>query len=123
MANSRANRTHACLWAMVAALLASCGGRPQATFVLEPSVVSACDVPVKTRVHWDVSALGLKYAQVDVNNFARVPKNWVSGEARGSHEAGAWAYDGYTVTLKSMNGVVLARRTLTTIPCPEKPWM
>ena len=108
--------------ALAAALLAGCGARPEAILVLEPSVVSACDLPAKTRVRWDVSALGLKQARVEVNNLARTPKLWVSGGARDVQEAGAWAWDGYTVTLKSMNGVVLARRTLTSTPCPGMAW-
>ena len=126
MPGSRTTPARACalvLAALATTFVAGCGRAPQAEFVLEPSVVSACDLPVKTRVSWDVSALGLKYATVEVNNFARVPKQWVSGDARGDHEAAAWAYDGYTVTLKSLNGVVLGRRSLTTIPCPGKPWM
>ena len=122
------NKRNGALWHAVSALLlggllAGCGKAPQAEFVLEPSVVSACDLPVATRVRWDVSALGLKYAKVEVNNFARVPKDWVGGGVRGDYRAGPWANDGYTVTLKSLNGVVLARRTLATTPCEGKPWL
>jgi len=97
--------------------------REKVHFVLEPSVVSACRQPVATQVSWDVSALGLKYATVEVNNLGRPPKPWVSGGKVETFRAGAWAYDGYTVTLKSLNGVVLARRTLTTAPCPGMSWL
>jgi len=42
---------------------------------------------------------------------------WVQGGKRGSAEAGKWAHDGYTVTLKALDGRVLARRTLASEPC------
>lgn len=112
----------AALFAAIAAL-GGCNRTPQAYFVLEPSVVSSCRQPVATRVHWDVSALGLEYAEVEIYNLGRQPKPWVAGAAKGEAVAGAWAHDGYTVLLKSRNGVVLAKRTLTTTPCPGKDWL
>lgn len=114
---------------VMAALLAAfvsvsgCRRAPQAHFVLEPSVVSSCQQPVATRVSWDVSALGLNYVEVQVHNLGRLPKDWTYGTAKGEASASNWAQDGYTVILKSKNGVVLARRTLTTTPCPGKDWL
>jgi hypothetical protein len=96
---------------------------PPPHFVLEPNVVSSCVQPVSTRVSWDVTPLGLEYAEVEVYNLGRQPKLWVTGTAKGEATAGAWAHDGYTVLLKSRNGVVLAKRTLTTTPCPGKDWL
>ena len=104
------------------ATLAGCQ-RPQVQFGLEPAVVSACNLPVAIRVRWDVGALGLKRARLEVNNLGRQPKVWVEGASRGEERTGAWAHDGFTVTLKSMNGVELAKRTLTTTPCPGKNWL
>ena len=118
-------RTHTIMFVLLTAAglclaLSACGlDRPKAHFRLEPNVVSACDLPVATRVIWDVTALGLKYVRFEVSELGGRPKHWMVGNAAGQLEAGAWADDGYTVTLKSMNGVVLARRTLTTIPCKE----
>lgn len=86
---------------------------------LEPAVARACDLPVATHVSWDVAPLGLKYVDVEVANLGETPKLWIPGKSRGAATSGAWAQDGYTVTLKARNGVVLARRTLTTIPCPQ----
>ena len=102
--------------------VASCSREP-VRFELEPHVVSSCHQPVATRVSWDVSSLGLKWVQIEVNNLGRRPKLWFVGGAKGSEQAGAWAHDGYTVTLKARNGVVLARRTLTTAPCPGIDWL
>jgi hypothetical protein len=100
-----------------------CKRAPHAHFVLEPSVVSSCQQPVTTQVRWDVSALGLKYVEIQVQDLGRRPKTWMYGDAKGEARASEWAFDGYTVVLKSKNGVVLAKRTLTTTPCPGKDWL
>ena len=55
----------------------------------------------------------------DVANLGEAPKAWTNGGAKGSETSGAWAQDGYTVILKSRNGVELARRTMTTVACPD----
>lgn len=102
--------------------LAGCR-RDQVRFELEPAVASSCKQPVATRISWDVTPLGLTQVQVEVHNLGRQPKLWFVGAASGSEQAGAWAQDGYTVTLKAMNGVELARRTLTTAPCPGIDWL
>lgn len=120
---ARAWRAKVLAVAVGACLGAGGCNRAQPKFELVPSVVSSCTQPVATKVIWDVRPLGLKYAEVEVGNLGRVPKTWVSGGATATFEAGAWAHDGYTVTLKAMNGVVLARRTLTTTPCPGKGWL
>ena len=86
---------------------------------LEPAVVRACELPVAPRVSWYVTRLGLKHVDIEVANLGEAPKFWTSGDARGAETSGAWAQDGYTVMLKSRNGVELARRTMTTVPCPE----
>lgn len=104
-------------------LSCGCSRAPQVYFALEPSVVSACVQPVPTRVRWDVTPLGLEYAEIEVHDLGRQPKLWVVGVAKGEAIADAWANDGYTVLLKSRNGVVLAKRTMTTTPCPGKDWL
>ncbi|WP_462080716.1 hypothetical protein [Luteimonas sp. RIT-PG2_3] len=90
---------------------------------MTPSTVSACELPVAVDVHWDASRLGLKRVVLEVHNVATKPRLWLSGESRGSQKTGAWAHDGFTVTLKAMNGVVLGRKTLTTERCPGKDWL
>lgn len=102
---------------------AGCSPAGKAELELTPSTVSACHLPVATTVRWDVSGLGLTQARLEVNNIGRPPKLWMIGGSSGTAEAGAWAQDGYTVTLLSANGVVLARRTLTTEVCPGKEWL
>ncbi len=97
--------------------------RQEIHFEMEPAVVSSCQQPVAVRVNWDVSALALKQVQVEVNNVGRQPKLWFVGTVNGSEETGPWAHDGFTVTLKAMNGVELGRRTLTTTPCPGIDWL
>ncbi len=91
--------------------------RETAVLTLEPAVVEDCALPVAVHVRWDASALGLHYAQLETNNIGKLPKLWISGASKGEDTTGVWAWDGYTVTLKSVNDVVLARRTLTTLPC------
>ena len=107
---------------VVVAMATGCR-RPQVRLELEPAVVSACNLPVAVGVRWDASALGLKRARVEVNNLGRQPKVWIDGASRGHALTGTWANDGFTVTLRSMNGVELGRRTLMTTPCPGKGWL
>jgi len=104
---------------LLACVIGAGCSREGAQLRLEPAVARACDLPVATKVSWDVRPLGLKYVNIEVANLGEAPKFWTAGAARGTETSGAWAQDGYTVMLKSRNGVVLARRTLTTIPCPE----
>lgn len=104
---------------LLACVVAAGCSRKDVQLRLEPAVVRACDLPVATRVSWDVTRLGLKFVDIDVANLGEAPKFWTTGDARGTETSGVWAQDGYTVILKSKNGVVLARRTLTTVPCPE----
>ncbi len=110
---------------LLAALLpvAACSRTDAVEFSMNPEKVSACEMPVAVEIRWDATALGLKRAYVEVNNIAAKPRTWVAGESRGSEKTGVWAHDGFTATLKSMNGVVLARRTLTTERCPGKDWL
>ncbi|WP_225766192.1 hypothetical protein [Stenotrophomonas sp. Marseille-Q4652] len=98
-----------------AIVLTGCTAKAELTMV--PEVVRECEAPVATRVIWDVSPLGLQKATLEINNIGQPRKFWEAGGAKGSAEAPAWAQDGYTVTLVSANGVVLARRTLMTVPC------
>lgn len=107
---------------VVVAMIVGCR-RPQARLELEPAIVSACNLPVAVRIRWDASTLGLKRARVEVNNLGRQPKVWIEGASRGDAITGPWANDGFTVTLRSMNGVDLGRRTLTTTPCPGREWL
>jgi hypothetical protein len=109
---------------LIAALGMTAGCRKQQIqFELNPAVVSSCKQPVAVRVDWDVAALGLKQVRVEVNNIGRQPKLWFVGGSSGSEQSGAWAHDGFTVTLKAMNGVELGRRTMITTPCPGKDWL
>ena len=103
--------------------VSACSRSAKVRFELQPSVVSACTQPVATTVDWDVSGLGLQFVLIEVNNLGRQPKLWISGGPKGSASAGAWAHDGYSVTLKAKNGVVIAKRTLTTLPCPGMSWL
>lgn len=116
---------HALIPAMLSlAVLQGCQrDQQQVRLELIPAVVSSCKQPVEIAVAWDVSSLGLKQVWVEVNNLGRQPKLWFVGEAQGREKAGAWAHDGFTVTFKAMNGVVLGRRTLTTSPCPGIDWL
>ncbi len=112
-------------WLLVPALAGMTGAcsREAAVLVLSPARVSACAQPVALDVQWDATRLNLKRVKLEVNDIGRKPQTWHLAEARGQAQTGVWASDGFTVTLKAMNGVVLARRTLTTSPCPDKPWL
>lgn len=126
MQGAEGMRTTTIAFAAMAVVIATMAGSthaPEALFVMESSVVSACQLPVATRVRWDVSPLGLELAQVEIHNLGQRPKLWVAGAATGEATSGAWADDGYTVVLKSKDGKVLASRTLTTTPCPDKDWL
>jgi hypothetical protein len=84
---------------------------------MQPERVRTCETPVATVVEWDASALRIDGVELFVANLGRSPKLWTRGGARGIAETGAWAHEGYTVTLKTLDGRVLARRTLTAEPC------
>ena len=103
---------------LLLACIAGVGCSREAQLRLEPAVARDCDLPAATRVSWDVTGLGLNYVDIEVANLGEAPKFWIAGAAKGTETSGAWAQDGYTVTLKAKNGVVLARRTMTTTPCP-----
>jgi hypothetical protein len=108
---------------LVACLVIPACGRRQVHFELQPGVASSCKQPIATRVVWDAAPLGVTQVQIWVNNLGRPPQLWLAGGGSGAHTTGAWARDGYTVTLKSIDGRMLARRTLTTTPCPGKDWL
>jgi len=105
--------------AIIAFAAAAACSRDGVHLQLEPAVVRECELPVATRVSWDVTRMGLKHVDIEVANLGEAPKFWTDGEATGTATSGAWAQDGYTVMLKAKNGVELARRTMTTVPCPE----
>lgn len=87
---------------------------------LDPAIVSACEkFPVATTVHWDVSGLGLKSVQLEVNNVGSPRKLWQISGSRGTAKSGKWAHDGYTVSLV-WRDFVLKKRTLATEPCLDE---
>lgn len=94
--------------------------QPQVLLEIEPAIVGDCDLPTAVGVKWDASALGLQVAKVEVNNVGGRPKLWIRDHSIGeANTGGTWAEDGFTVTLRSVNGVELAKRTLTSIPCAK----
>lgn len=107
--------------AVALACNAGCSRSVDVTLDLEPRLASDCHTPVATTVRWDASGAGIKAVRLEVHNLGGRSKLWAISGGRGELTAGAWAHDGYTVTLKDMHGVELARRTLVTTPCPRKP--
>lgn len=104
--------------------LAACQGQQyDVDLVMTPSTAGACEVPVAVDIHWDASRLGLKEAYLEFGSLGRPVQRWHTGDSRGSDRTGVWVTDGTTVTLKAMNGVVLAKRTFTTTVCPDKDWL
>lgn len=112
-------------WARVATmmvLLAAAGcspGEGHVALALAPAQVSECDLPVAVRVDWDVQVPGVEAVELQVNNPGRRPTLWIQSAASGSQSTGAWAGDGFTVTLRTLEGRELARRTLTTTACAQ----
>jgi hypothetical protein len=85
---------------------------------MTPSHLGACSARVPATVRWNVSNLGLKKVRLEVNGVGARPVLWKMGAASGKAETdGPWGDDGFTVTLLSMNGVVLGRRTMTAETC------
>lgn len=74
-------------------------------------------------VHWDASRLGLKQAYLEFGSLGRGAQRWREEGSVGTAKTEAWVTDGTTVTLRSMNNVVLAKRTFTTTVCPDKDWL
>ena len=106
-----------------AILLAGCQGeRYDVDLAMTPSSAGACELPVAVEVQWDVSRLGLDEAKLEFGSLGSTPQLWYAGPSRGSRKTGRWMDDGSTVTLKSKDGVVLAKRTFTTTVCPGKDW-
>jgi len=96
--------------------------RPQA--MLEISPASGCLDSPKTalQVTWDVRPLGLEESSIEVNSLGVPPKLWLREGAAGSKLTGAWALDGFTVTLRTYDGSqILARRTFVQHVCEAEP--
>jgi len=96
--------------------LAACQ-KPQAILEIDPS--SGCIDSPKTalQVTWDVRPLGLQESSIEVNTVGYPPKLWIMEGASGTKETGAWAHDGFTVSLRTVEGELLARRTFVQQQC------
>lgn len=107
-----------------AGILAACQGQQyDVDLIMTPSTAGACEVPVAVEVHWDASRLGLKQAYLEFGSLGRGAQRWREEGSVGTAKTEAWVTDGTTVTLRSMNNVVLAKRTFTTTVCPDKDWL
>ncbi len=110
---------------MAAMVLLSAAGCSQeqeqghVSLALVPARVSECDLPVAVQVDWDTHVPGVEAVELHVNNPGRRPTLWIQTAASGSQSTGAWAGDGFTVSLRTLEGRELARRTLTTTACAQ----
>lgn len=105
--------------AALALLAAGCSQQEQVALDLQPAQVSECDLPVSVQVTWNVLLPGVEAVELHVNNPGRRPMLWTQTAAFGSQHTDAWAADGFTVTLRTLEGRELARRTLTTTACAD----
>jgi len=110
------------VWAMLGG--AACH-HDKAQLSISPESMDLCsgkDVhsAVALDVSWDVRPLGLERARLEVNNFPEPAKLWALEGAVGSAKTGGWAHEGFTVTLRAMNGVELARRTYVIKECDKR---
>ena len=121
---ARRNCLRATLAVALAVLLAACQGeRYDVDLAMVPASAGACELPIAVDVQWDASRLGLEEAYLEFGSLGKPAQLWYMGASRGSQKTDKWVTDGSTVTLKSKNGVVLAKRTFTTTPCPGKGWL
>jgi len=96
--------------------LAACQ-KPQAILEIDPSSGCMASPKVALQVTWDVRPLGLEESSIEVNSVGYPPKLWIREGASGTKETGAWAHDGFTVSLRSIDGKLLARRTFVHHAC------
>jgi len=97
-------------------LLTACQ-QPQAILEIHPSAGCLDSPRVPLQVTWDVRPLGLEESSIEVNSLGYPAKLWIQEGAAGSKTTGAWADDGFTVTLRAMDGTLLARRTFVQQVC------
>jgi len=97
-------------------LLTACQ-KSQAILEIHPSAGCIDSPKTALQVTWDVRPLGLAESSIEVNSLGYPPKLWIQEGAAGSKTTGVWAHDGFTVTLRTMDGKLLARRTFVHQVC------
>jgi len=98
-------------------VLAACSS---SSVVLEIDPAFGCRGSIGTQlsVTWDVRPLGLDKVLIKVNDFGAAEKLWFEGSEAGSRQTGpGWAHDGFTVTLRTIDEELLARRTFVHQQC------
>jgi hypothetical protein len=99
------------------ALLAMTGCSKSPVLEITPAVVRECEPSVAALVRWDVADRHIGSVKLLVNNLGQRPQLWAAVPGKGSQATGRWVADGYTVTMTSNDGRVLARRTVTSVAC------
>lgn len=102
---------------LILALVALYPLRTPALLEMEPAQVPDCELPARVTVHWDARKASPKGIALEISELGQQPRLWAKTKARGSEQTGPWLQDGDSITLRDANGRILARRTLTTVPC------
>jgi len=104
-------------WALLLLMILVACQKPQAILEIHPAAGCIDSPTIPLQVTWDIRPLGLEASSIEVNSLGYPAKLWIREGAAGSKQTGAWADDGFTVTLRTMDGELLARRTFVHQVC------
>ena len=92
-----------------------------AVFEITPSQFRKCEIDkgrIVASVKWDVTAAGIKYVNVLVDNGTAEPTLFLSGKASGERSTGNWVVDGTKFILQdAANKKKLAEFTVNGVDC------
>lgn len=98
--------------------VALASGCDRVKFDLTPQHFSECQGRrIIVHVNWHVPKRTADHINVYVNGVGLPETLWTSGGPNGEADTGKWMFDGSSLSLRDSDGVLLARRTVTTSPC------
>lgn len=85
---------------------------------ISPMIFSECaGKSTVAHVEWRVPGTPVTPIGIYVAGVSHAPILWHSGGRIGKSDTGKWVFDGTTFSLRDGKGNLLARRTVTSVPC------
>ena len=99
-------------------LLSGCSHFGNSDLQITPAVFPECTGPdIVVHVQWDATSVTRHPVNLFVHKPGQAPTLWRQDAPKGKADTGKWASDGWTVSLQTKDGRLLATRTLQTTPC------
>jgi hypothetical protein len=93
-------------------------GCKKVEFDVSPMTFSDCKgKSITAHLKWRVPGKPVMPINIYVADVIHAPTLWHSDGRSGEADAGNWIFDGTTFSLRDGQGNLLARRTITSIPC------